>query len=73
MANEVTIPMLEKVRDGGALTDEELKLAINFYSKLSATLDKIFMVEKGYDFAGRHARHELERLKMFAYSRKNKR
>ena len=70
---EVTVPMLEKLRRGDALTNNELRLAIEFYTDLSKYLDKITMVEKGYDFAGQHARRELQRLELFASHRKSKR
>ena len=70
---EVTVPMLEKVRRGDALTNNELRLAIEFYTDLSKYLDKITMVEKGYDFAGQHARRELQRLELFSSNRKSKR
>jgi archaellum component FlaC len=69
MVNEITIPMLHKVRFGYSLTNEELKRVINFYTELSANLDTISAVVYGYDFSAQHARKELERLKIFANNR----
>lgn len=73
MANEVTVPMLRKVQLGDALTDYELKTTIAFYTDLSKKLDMISLAEGGYNFAAQHARHELERLKLFARNRKDRR
>ena len=73
MATPKIRPVLRKVQVGDALSNPELKVAIEFYTKLSESLDEIACVEGGYDFAGRHARHELERLEMFARNRKDRR
>lgn len=68
MANKIR-PILRKVDRGDALTNPELKEAIKFFTTLSESLDEIAYVVGGYDFAGQHARRELERLKLFARNR----
>lgn len=71
MANDrkPTIPLLRKVQLGEGLNDAELKAALEFYTDLANRLALVSAIEGGYTFSERHARLELERLKMFASNR----
>ncbi len=69
---EVTIPMLRKVLQGRPLSNIELRLAIEFYTKLSKNLDAMSFVDGRYGFAAQNTRLELEQLKTFASHRKLK-